>query len=64
MRLHAAQGMDVCAGTGASMVGACGHLPGGHVGAVVSKEAKQELWRTLLDWWREARGAEFRGEAV
>jgi polyhydroxyalkanoate synthase len=32
------------------------HLPGGHVGAVVSKKAKKKLWPELLDWWRERDG--------
>jgi hypothetical protein len=27
------------------------HLPGGHVGAVVSKKAKSTLWPKLSDWW-------------
>ncbi|MEZ4223179.1 MAG: alpha/beta fold hydrolase [Polyangiaceae bacterium] len=27
------------------------HLPGGHVGAVVSKKAKQTLWPKLADFW-------------
>ncbi|MEM6289775.1 MAG: alpha/beta fold hydrolase [Myxococcota bacterium] len=29
------------------------HLPGGHVGAVVSKKAKKTLWPELLAWWQE-----------
>lgn len=29
------------------------HLPGGHVGAVVSKKARHKLWPELLEWWRE-----------
>lgn len=32
------------------------HLPGGHVGAVVSKKAKHKLWPELLQWWRERDG--------
>ena len=27
------------------------HLPGGHVGAVVSSHAKQHLWPLLAEWW-------------
>lgn len=27
------------------------HLPGGHVGAVVSRSAKQHLWPRLSAWW-------------
>jgi polyhydroxyalkanoate synthase len=27
------------------------HLPGGHVGAVVSKSASKTLWPQLSDWW-------------
>lgn len=27
------------------------HLPGGHVGAVVSKSAAKTLWPQLSDWW-------------
>ncbi len=27
------------------------HLPGGHVGAVVSRAAKQHLWPQLTAWW-------------
>lgn len=28
------------------------HLPGGHVGAVVSKKARHKLWPELLQWWQ------------
>ena len=28
------------------------HLPGGHVGAVVSRKASQRLWPTLSGFWR------------
>lgn len=27
------------------------HLPGGHVGAVVSKKARKSLWPVLSQWW-------------
>jgi len=27
------------------------HLPGGHVGAVVSSAAKRQLWPQMVDWW-------------
>jgi polyhydroxyalkanoate synthase len=29
------------------------HLPGGHVGAVVSRKAVQNLWPQLSTWWRD-----------
>jgi polyhydroxyalkanoate synthase len=32
------------------------HLPGGHIGAVVSKGASKRLWPKIADWWA-ARGA-------
>ena len=28
------------------------HLPGGHVGAVVSRKAATTLWPQLSTWWR------------
>jgi polyhydroxyalkanoate synthase len=33
------------------------HLPGGHIGAVVSKSASRRLWPKLAEWWtaRDAR---------
>jgi poly[(R)-3-hydroxyalkanoate] polymerase subunit PhaC len=36
------------------------HLPGGHVGAVVSRKASEGLWPTLSKWWaeRDALGGE------
>ena len=33
------------------------HLPGGHVGAVVSKSASQKLWPKLAAFWEERDGA-------
>ena len=27
------------------------HLPGGHIGAVVSKSASKRLWPKIADWW-------------
>jgi polyhydroxyalkanoate synthase len=27
------------------------HLPGGHIGAVVSKSASKRLWPKIGDWW-------------
>ena len=32
------------------------HLPGGHVGAVVSKGAREHLWPILANFWRERDG--------
>jgi polyhydroxyalkanoate synthase len=32
------------------------HLPGGHVGAVVSKSAARSLWPRLSGWWRARDG--------
>lgn len=32
------------------------HLPGGHVGAVVSKKARHKLWPALLQWWEQRDG--------
>ena len=32
------------------------HLPGGHVGGVVSSKAKQRLWPKLSAWWAERDG--------
>ena len=29
------------------------HLPGGHVGAVVSRKASKGLWPTLSKWWQD-----------
>jgi polyhydroxyalkanoate synthase len=29
------------------------HLPGGHVGAVVSRKASASLWPKLSSWWTE-----------
>jgi len=29
------------------------HLPGGHVGAVVSSSAKKHLWPRMIGWWAE-----------
>lgn len=41
------------------------HLPGGHVGAVVSRKASQGLWPALSNWWieRDALGADIRSVA-
>jgi polyhydroxyalkanoate synthase len=33
------------------------HLPGGHVGAVVSRSASQKLWPKMSAWWAERDGA-------
>jgi polyhydroxyalkanoate synthase len=33
------------------------HLPGGHVGAVVSQKASKTLWPALSQWWSERDGA-------
>ncbi len=32
------------------------HLPGGHVGAVVSSSAHRKLWPVLADWWASRDG--------
>ena len=32
------------------------HLPGGHVGAVVSRAASKRLWPVLSQWWGERDG--------
>ena len=29
------------------------HLPGGHVGAVVSRKASKSLWPELSQWWAQ-----------
>jgi polyhydroxyalkanoate synthase len=33
------------------------HLPGGHVGAVVSKSASKRLWPKISEWWARRDGA-------
>jgi poly[(R)-3-hydroxyalkanoate] polymerase subunit PhaC len=37
------------------------HLPGGHVGAVVSKKAKQSLWPKISGYWAEREAKRGRG---
>ena len=39
------------------------HLPGGHVGAVISRKASQTLWPQISDWWAAREGEESASES-